>query len=57
MNVQVILAGVLPSIGVALLFFFVIRGVIRGDRNERAAIAAEEAQNSANATKKSGGDS
>jgi hypothetical protein len=53
MNLQVILAGVLPSIGVALLFFFVIRGVIRGDRNERAALAAQEAQAAAASAKQS----
>lgn len=45
MSIQSILMGILPSVGVALLFFFVIRGVIRADRNERAAIAAQEARN------------
>ncbi len=45
MSIQAILMGILPSVGVALLFFFVIRGVIRADRNERAAIAAQEARN------------
>lgn len=53
MNVQAILTGVLPSIGVALLFFFVIRGVIRADRNERAAIAAQEARNDSTSDKRS----
>ncbi len=40
---QQVLVGVIPSIGVGLLFWFVMRGVIRADRNERAAIAEQEA--------------
>ena len=39
-----ILVGVIPSIGVALLFWFVMRAVVRADRNERASIAEQEAQ-------------
>ncbi|WP_084125526.1 hypothetical protein [Demequina sp. NBRC 110054] len=35
--------GVIPSIGVGLLFWFVMRTIIRADRNERAAIAEQEA--------------
>lgn len=40
---QAVAVGVIPSIGVALLFWFVMRAVIRADRRERAAIAAQEA--------------
>lgn len=35
--------GIIPSIGVGLLFWFSIRAVIRADRNERAALAREDA--------------
>ncbi len=42
-GVQAVLISVIPSIGVGLLFWFVMRAVIRADRNERAAIAAQEA--------------
>lgn len=40
---QAVAVGIIPSIGVALLFWFVMRAVIRADRHERAAIAAQEA--------------
>lgn len=39
--------GIIPSIGVGLLFWFSIRAVIRADRNERAALAREDAALSA----------
>lgn len=38
--------AVIPSIGVGLLFYFVIRAIVNADRNERKAIARlEEAEN------------
>ncbi|MFN3867396.1 MAG: hypothetical protein ACK4MD_11895 [Demequina sp.] len=37
-----ILAGIIPSIGVGLLFWFVMRAVVRADRNERSALAQAE---------------
>ncbi|WP_062304617.1 hypothetical protein [Demequina subtropica] len=40
---QQVLVGVIPSIGVGALFWYVMRAVIRADRNERAALAAAEA--------------
>jgi len=44
MNTWVAVAvGIIPSIGVGLLFWFSIRAVIRADRNERAALAREDA--------------
>ena len=36
-------AALIPSVGVGLLFWFVIRSLVRGDRNERAAMAALDA--------------
>ena len=36
-------AALVPSVGVGLLFWFVIRSLVRGDRNERAAMAALDA--------------
>jgi hypothetical protein len=44
MSIESIVMGVLPSIGALAIFFFAVRGVIRADRNERAAIAREEAE-------------
>ena len=41
-NAQHVLIGILPSIGALAIFFFVVRGIIRADRNERAHIAKEE---------------
>lgn len=49
MSVSTFLMGVLPSIGALAIFFFAVRGVIRADRNERAAIAREEAEAAARA--------
>ena len=43
-NAQHVLIGILPSIGALAIFFFVVRGIIRADRNERAHIAREEAR-------------
>ncbi|WP_062136309.1 hypothetical protein [Demequina aestuarii] len=34
-----ILAGLIPSIGVGLLFWYAMRAVVRADRHERAALA------------------
>ncbi len=47
MNFSALAMGLLPSLGVGGLFFFVLRGIIRADRREREAIAQmdrEEAQ-------------
>lgn len=48
---QAVAVGVIPSIFVLLLFWFVIRAVIRADRNERrelARIEREDAERAAN---------
>ena len=42
MNWNVWVAGLAPSIGVGLIFWYAMRAVIRGDRNERAALAKAE---------------
>ena len=39
MNISTLAMGILPSLGVGGLFFFVMRGIIRADRREREAIA------------------
>ncbi len=38
-GLKTIIVGLVPSIGLALLFWYVMRAVIRADRNERAAEA------------------
>ncbi|MFW2512291.1 hypothetical protein ACNI3K_00760 [Demequina sp. SO4-13] len=37
-----ILAGIIPSIGVGLLFWLAMRAVLRADRNERTALAQSD---------------
>ncbi len=44
---QAVLVGIIPSIGVGLIFWFAIRSVVRADRNERAALARLEADQDA----------
>ena len=44
MNIQGVLIGIIPSIGALAIFFFVVRGIIRADRNERAQIEREQAR-------------
>jgi len=39
--------GLVPSIGVGLVFWYVMRAVVRSDRNERAEIARIEAADEA----------
>lgn len=41
------IAALIPSIGVGILFWFVMRTVIRADRNERLAVARMEAEEDA----------
>ncbi|WP_062462088.1 hypothetical protein [Demequina soli] len=44
---QAVAVGIIPSIGVGLIFWFAMRSVLRADRNERAALAREEAEQDA----------
>ncbi|WP_418275894.1 hypothetical protein ACNHYB_13675 [Isoptericola jiangsuensis] len=37
-----VIAGLIPSVGVGLLFWFAMRKIMRADRNERAALEREE---------------
>jgi hypothetical protein len=39
-----IIAGLIPSVGVGLLFWFAMRKIVRADRNERAALERLDAQ-------------
>ena len=44
-----VLISIIPSIGVGLLFWYVMRAVIRADRRERAMLAKIEAEEDAQA--------
>ena len=44
-----VVAAVVPSVGVGLLFWFALRTIIQADRRERAAIARLDAEESARA--------
>lgn len=47
MSLGAVLTGILPSLGVFAIFAFVMRGIVRADRNERDAIAASEREHAA----------
>ena len=51
-----VVAAVVPSIGVGLLFWFALRMIIQADRRERAAIARLDAEESAQAAAATRGD-
>lgn len=51
MNVVAVLTGVLPSVGVLAVFVFVMRGITRGDRREREAMAAYDREQAAAAAR------
>jgi len=51
-----VLISIIPSIGVGLLFWYVMRAVIRADRRERAQLAKIEAEEDALAAAASSGD-
>jgi len=55
MTIQAFLMGVIPSAGALGLFVFAIRGIVRADRRERAALAEAERQEDQAAAK--GGES
>ncbi len=52
-----VLAGLVPSVGVGLLFWFVMRKIMRADRNERAALELHDAEARMAAEKNSANDS
>ncbi|GAA1994844.1 hypothetical protein GCM10009718_36030 [Isoptericola halotolerans] len=39
-----VIAGLIPSIGVGLLFWLAMRKIVRADRNERAALQRHDAE-------------
>jgi hypothetical protein len=43
MNWHPLVAGLVPSIAVGLVFWYAMRAVLRADRNERTALAAADA--------------
>ena len=54
-GLEAVLVSVLPSVGIGLIFWYVMRAVIRADRRERAELAkidAEEARLAAEASGK-----
>ncbi|WP_291379891.1 hypothetical protein [Demequina sp.] len=60
MSIATLAMGILPSLGVGGLFFFVMRGIIRADRREREAIAQmdrDEAQRAQRLSAEHGGQS
>ncbi|WP_084099616.1 hypothetical protein [Demequina sp. NBRC 110051] len=46
---QAVAVGIIPSIGVALVFWLAMRAVIRADRSERQALARIDEQQAADA--------
>lgn len=53
MTIHPIIAGLVPSVVVALIFWWVMRAVVRADRNERLALARAEAEAAAKEADKS----
>jgi hypothetical protein len=52
-GLEAVMISVLPSIGIGLIFWYVMRAIIRADRRERAELAkidAEEARLAAEAS-------
>ncbi|WP_062311161.1 hypothetical protein [Demequina rhizosphaerae] len=54
---QAVAIGIIPSIGVGLIFWFAMRAVIRADRNERAALAKADAEEATRESAKAAGNS
>ena len=46
MDIGPALAALIPSVGVGLVFWLVIRALVNADRTERAALARMDAQDS-----------
>lgn len=46
-QVQAIVVGLVPSIGIIFLFYKIMRAILEGDRNERLAHSQWEAQRDA----------
>ncbi|MFZ5870037.1 MAG: hypothetical protein ACOYXW_05850 [Actinomycetota bacterium] len=52
-----VVAGLIPSIGVALLFWYAIRLMVQADRREREALARMQREESAGASRPPAADS
>ena len=48
-GVDAVLISIIPSLGVGLIFWYVMRAVIRADRRERAELAKYDAEEAARA--------
>jgi len=53
-GLDAVLISILPSIGVGLIFWYVMRAVIRADRRERAELARIDAEEERQAAAASG---
>jgi hypothetical protein len=47
MNIGAVLAALLPSVGLGVIFWVVIRAIMNADRTERAALARMDAADAA----------
>ena len=56
-GVDAVLISIIPSIGVGLIFWYVMRAVIRADRRERAELAKYDAEEAARAATEARGNS
>ena len=56
MNIGPALAALLPSVGVGLIFWLVIRSLMNADRTERAALARMDAAEAAEPDRTNGTD-
>ncbi|MFF1530522.1 hypothetical protein [Cellulomonas sp. NPDC058312] len=54
MNIGPALAALLPSVGVGLIFWLVIRSLMNADRTERAALARMDAAEAAESERTNG---
>lgn len=50
-GLEAVLISIIPSIGVALIFWYVMRAIIRADRRERQELARMDAEEAAQAAK------
>ena len=50
-GVEAVLISIIPSIGVGLIFWYVMRAIIRADRRERQLLAKQDAEEAAIAAK------
>jgi hypothetical protein len=53
-GIDAVLISIIPSIGVGLIFWYVMRAIIRADRRERAELAKIDAEEDARAAAASG---